>query len=324
MIRKIGILTSGGDSPGMNAAIRSVVRSALFENITCIGYYRGYQGLIENDFKQLGLRDVSQRLGLGGTFLKSARSKDFHDKKFRIQALENLKSESVDLLVVIGGNGSIKGASVFSNDFDFPVIGIPASIDNDIAGTDHSIGFDTSLNTIINSIDKIRDTARSHSRLFFIEVMGRDCGNLAIHSGLATGACYIITPELEFHLDDLINRLEEGKSLCKTSSIVVVAEGNKYGNAYKIAEDVGKVYGDYEIKVSILGHLQRGGSPSAVDRVVASRLGMGAIEAIKSQQVNVVVGIINNKISYSSINSGANEDGVTKKEILRINSVISR
>lgn len=324
MIRKIGILTSGGDSPGMNAAIRSLVRSALYENIECVGYFRGYQGLIENDFKLLGLRDVSQRLGLGGTFLKSARSIEFLEKKFRLKALENLKSESVDLLVVIGGNGSIMGGSVFSSDFDFPVIGIPASIDNDIHGTDHSIGFDTSLNTITDSIDKIRDTARSHSRLFFIEVMGRDCGNLAIHSGLATGACYVITPEIEFKLDNLIQRLDEGKKLYKTSSIVIVAEGNKYGNAYKIAEDVREVYKDYEIKVTILGHLQRGGSPTAIDRIVASRLGMGAIEAIKSQQFNVVVGIVKNKISYSSIHDVIHEDQFIAKKIMEINSVISR
>ncbi len=324
MIRKIGILTSGGDSPGMNAAIRSLVRSALYNNIECVGFYRGYQGLIENDCKSLGLRDVSQRLGLGGTFLKSARSTEFLEKEYRSKAYENLKSHSVDLLIVIGGNGSIKGASVFSEDFNFPVIGIPASIDNDVFGTDHSIGFDTSLNTITNSIDKIRDTARSHNRLFFIEVMGRDCGNLAIHSGLATGACYVITPEVEFSIENLISRLDEGKKLYKTSSIVVVAEGNKYGSASKIAEDVGKRYQDYEIKVTILGHLQRGGSPSAFDRIVASRLGMGAIEAIKSSKFNVIVGIIKNDIHYSPINSVVTGASTIQNEIIKINSVISR
>lgn len=324
MIKKIGIITSGGDSPGMNAAIRSLVRSALYNNIECIGFYRGYQGLIENDYKPLGLRDVSQRLGLGGTFLKSARSNEFLEKEYRSKAHENLKSHSVDLLVVIGGNGSIKGASVFSEDFNFPVIGIPASIDNDVFGTDHSIGFDTSLNTITNSIDKIRDTARSHNRLFFIEVMGRDCGNLAIHSGLATGACYVITPEIDFSIENLINRLDEGKKLYKTSSIVVVAEGNKYGSASKIAEDVGKIYQDYEIKVTILGHLQRGGSPSAFDRIVASRLGMGAIDAIKLGKFNLIVGIIKNELHYSPINSVVKESNSIQNEIININSVISR
>ena len=308
----------------MNAAIRSLVRSALYNNIECIGFYRGYQGLIENDYKYLGLRDVSQRLGLGGTFLKSARSNEFLEKEYRSKAHENLKSHSVDLLVVIGGNGSIKGASVFSEDFNFPVIGIPASIDNDVFGTDHSIGFDTSLNTITNSIDKIRDTARSHNRLFFIEVMGRDCGNLAIHSGLATGACYIITPEIDFSIENLINRLDEGKKLYKTSSIVVVAEGNKYGSASKIAEDVGEIYQDYEIKVTILGHLQRGGSPTAFDRIVASRLGMGAIEAIKLNKFNVIVGIIKNDIHYSPINSIDNEISSIQNDIININCVISR
>jgi len=324
LIKKIGIITSGGDSPGMNAAIRSLVRSALYNNIECIGFYRGYQGLIENDYKPLGLRDVSQRLGLGGTFLKSARSNEFLEKEYRSKAHENLKSHSVDLLVVIGGNGSIKGASVFSEDFNFPVIGIPASIDNDVFGTDHSIGFDTSLNTITNSIDKIRDTARSHNRLFFIEVMGRDCGNLAIHSGLATGACYVITPEIDFSIENLINRLDEGKKLYKTSSIVVVAEGNKYGSASKIAEDVGKIYQDYEIKVTILGHLQRGGSPSAFDRIVASRLGMGAIDAIKLGKFNLIVGIIKNELHYSPINSVVKESNSIQNEIININSVISR
>jgi len=324
LIKKIGIITSGGDSPGMNAAIRSLVRSALYSNIECVGFYRGYQGLIENDYKFLGLRDVSQRLGLGGTFLKSARSIDFLEKVYRAKAYENLKSHSVDLLVVIGGNGSIKGASVFSEDFDFPVIGIPASIDNDVFGTDHSIGFDTSLNTITHAIDKIRDTARSHNRLFFIEVMGRDCGNLAIHSGLATGACYVITPEVDFSIENLINRLDEGKKLYKTSSIVVVAEGNKYGSASKIAKDVGKRYQEYEIKVTILGHLQRGGSPSAFDRIVASRLGMGAVQAIKSKKFNVIVGIIKNDIHYSPIHSVVKETGSIQNEIIKINSVISR
>ena len=209
-MKRIAIITSGGDSPGMNAAVRSVVRTAIFHNIECFGFYRGYQGIIENEYKKLEIRSVSKILGMGGTLLKSARSLDFHKPEVREKAYTNLKSLSIDALVVIGGNGSLTGASVFADQFDFPVIGIPASIDNDVFGSDHSIGFHTSLETIVDSVDKIRDTARSHNRLFFVEVMGRDSGNLALHSSVASGACYVIIPEKEFTIEGLAKRLEEG------------------------------------------------------------------------------------------------------------------
>ena len=237
-MKKIAIITSGGDSPGMNAAIRSVVRTAIFHNIECFGFYRGYQGIIENEYKKLEIRSVSKILGMGGTLLKSARSLDFHKEDVRRDAFENLKSLSIDAWVVIGGNGSLTGASIFSDQFNFPVVGIPASIDNDVFGSDHSIGFHTSLDTIVDSVDKIRDTARSHNRLFFVEVMGRDSGNLALNSSVASGACYVIIPEKEFTIKGLAKRLEEGNKLKKTSSIVIVAEGNTYGPSYKIAQDL--------------------------------------------------------------------------------------
>tara|TARA_Y100000739_G_scaffold194219_1_gene175358 strand:+ start:30 stop:1004 length:975 start_codon:yes stop_codon:yes gene_type:complete len=324
MIKKIAIITSGGDSQGMNAAIRSVVRTADYNNIECLGFYRGYQGLIENDSVELGLRVVNKILGDGGTFLKSARSSDFFEKEKREIAFNNLKSHGVDALVVIGGNGSITGGHIFSEDFNFPVIGIPASIDNDIYGTDNSIGFDTALNNIVDSLDKIRDTARSHNRLFFIEVMGRDCGNLALHAGIASGACYTIIPEKPFELVDLIKRLEEGKKLRKTSSIVVVSEGNTYGPAYKIAEDLTSVYDDYETKVTILGHIQRGGSPTAFDRILASRLGMAAIEALKLNLFNKMAGIVKDEVVYTDLEKVVDKTNGIDEELHRLNSIISR
>ena len=324
MVRKIAIITSGGDSQGMNAAIRSVVRNAVYNNIECLGFYRGYQGLIENSFVELGLRDVSKILGNGGTFLKSARSSDFFEKSFREKAYENLKSLRVDALVVIGGNGSITGGHVFSSEFGFPVVGVTASIDNDIYGTEHSIGFDTALNNIVESIDKIRDTARSHNRLFFIEVMGRDCGNLALHAGIASGACFAIIPEQRFELVDLIKRLEEGSKLNKTSSIVVVSEGNTYGPAYKIAEDLTRVYDGYETKVTILGHIQRGGSPTAVDRILASRLGMAAIEALKLNMFGKMVGIVKDKVVYTELKDVVDKTNGIDDELRRLNEIISR
>ena len=324
MIKKIAIITSGGDSQGMNAAIRSVVRTADYNNIECLGFYRGYQGLIENDSVELGLRVVNKILGDGGTFLKSARSSDFFEKEKREIAFNNLTSNGVDALVVIGGNGSITGGHIFSEDFNFPVIGIPASIDNDIWGTDNSIGFDTALNNIVDSLDKIRDTARSHNRLFFIEVMGRECGNLALHAGIASGACYAIIPEKPFELVDLIKRLEEGKKLRKTSSIVVVSEGNTYGPAYKIADDLTSVYDDYETKVTILGHIQRGGSPTAFDRILASRLGMAAIEALKLNLFNKMAGIVKDEVVYTDLEKVVDKTNGIDEELHRLNSIISR
>lgn len=323
-IKKIAIITSGGDSPGMNAAIRSVVRSATFNDIECIGFFRGYQGIIENEYTTLNLRSVSMILGQGGTLLKSARSLDFHKPEIRKIAFKNLNELGINALIVIGGNGSITGASIFSKEFDFPTIGIPASIDNDIYGTENTIGFHTALETIVQSIDKIRDTARSHNRLFFVEVMGRHNGNLALYSGLASGACHIILPEIEFSIDDLVNRLKEGKKLKKSSSIVIVAEGNTYGPSYKIAQDLSKVYSEYESKVTILGHLQRGGSPTSTDRILASRMGYAAVNALLTNKLNTVVGIVKNRIIYNDMQLILNNENEFDHQLYKINEIISR
>tara|TARA_B100000768_G_scaffold68363_2_gene65762 strand:+ start:370 stop:1341 length:972 start_codon:yes stop_codon:yes gene_type:complete len=323
-MKRIAIITSGGDSPGMNAAIRSVVRTAIFHDIECFGFYRGYQGVIENEYIRLEIRSVSKILGMGGTLLKSARSLDFHTPEIREKAFTNLKALSIDALIVIGGNGSLTGASIFSDQFDFPVIGIPASIDNDVFGSDHSIGFHTSLDTIIDSVDKIRDTARSHNRLFFVEVMGRDSGNLALHSSVASGACYVIIPEKDFTIKGLANRLEEGNKLNKTSSIVIVAEGNKYGPSYKIAEDLSNIYSEYETKVTILGHLQRGGSPSCSDRILASKLGKASIDALLDGEKHKMVGVIKNEIVLSDLKTVIHNKNGIDESLFYLNEIISR
>ena len=323
-ISKIGILTSGGDAPGMNAAIRSLVRSAEFNNVEIIGVQRGFQGLIEGSFEHLEMRSVSNILDKGGTFLRSARSIDFLDKKNRNLAYKNLQNHGVNALVVIGGNGSLTGASVFSDEFNVPVIGIPASIDNDIFGTDFSIGYNTALETIVESVDKIRDTANSHNRLFFIEVMGRNSGNLALNASLASGACFVIIPEKDFQLIDLVKCLEENKKRNKESSIAIVAEGNNYGPSYKIAEDLSKVYSAYESKVTILGHIQRGGKPSSFDRILASQLGMAALEALKLKKYNTLVGLVNNTLINSPISEVINATNNLSNDLYRLNKIISR
>jgi len=324
IIKNIGIITSGGDSPGMNAALRSVVRSANFHSLNCIGFFRGYQGIIENDFKLLEMRSVSNILELGGTILRSMRSLDFHNAAIREKAYDNLKSHNIDALIVIGGNGSITGANVFSKQFDFPCIGIPASIDNDIYGTDYSIGFQTALQTIVESVDKIRDTARSHNRLFFVEVMGRDNGNLALYSAIASGACFVIIPEKDFEINNLAERLKFGKSVSKSSSVVIVAEGNNYGPAYKIADDLSEIFDEYESKVTILGHLQRGGSPVVMDRLIASRLGLSAVQALISKNYNQMVGIIKNELVLTPIQDVVSKEKKLNTDLYKLNKIISR
>ena len=323
-ISKIGVLTSGGDSPGMNAAIRSLVRSAEFNNFNVVGVQRGFQGLIEGCFEQLEIRSVSNILGYGGTFLRSARSPEFLDKKNRVIAHKQLQKHNINALIVIGGNGSLTGASVFSHEFNIPVIGIPASIDNDVFGTDYSIGYNTALETIVESVDKIRDTANSHNRLFFIEVMGRNSGNLALNASLASGACFVILPEKKFELIDLVKRLEDNKKRNKESSIVIVAEGNNYGPSYKIAEDLSKVYSAYESKVTILGHIQRGGKPTSYDRILASQLGMAAIESLKLKKYNTLVGLVNNSLINSPISEVINATNQLSSDLYRLNKIISR
>lgn len=323
-ISKIAVLTSGGDAPGMNAAIRSLVRSAEFNNIQCVGVQKGFQGLIDSSFELLNMRSVSNILGVGGTFLHSARSTDFMQKKHRSVSHKNLQKENVDALVVIGGNGSLTGASIFSEEFNLPVIGIPASIDNDVYGTDYSIGYSTALETVVESVDKIRDTANSHNRLFFVEVMGRNSGNLALNASLASGACFVVIPEKEFQLVDLIKRLEENKKRNKQSSIVIVAEGNNYGPSFKIAKDLNKVYSAYETKVTILGHIQRGGNPCSYDRILASQLGMAAIESLKLAKYNTLVGLVDNTIINTPISDVINATNKLSNNLYRLNKIISR
>lgn len=297
-IKKIGVLTSGGDSPGMNAAIRAVVRGALFNKLEVIGIKRGYQGMIEADFEPLDSSSVSHIIQQGGTFLKSARSKEFMTIEGRQKAYTNLKSQNIDAVVVIGGDGTFTGAYVFSQEHDIPFVGIPGTIDDDIYGTDSTIGYDTALNTVTESVDKIKDTANSHNRLFFIEVMGRDAGALALNSAVACGAEGVFIPERNNQLNGLINYLKN-RPESKNSGVILVAEGEKSreGDIWKISEKIKEKYPKIDIRVSILGHLQRGGSPSAKDRILASKLGLAAVETLLDDQKSVMVGIKNGEIS---------------------------
>ena len=274
-INKIAVMTSGGDSPGMNAAIRSVVRTCAYYSKECIGVYRGYQGMIEGDFTTLTARNINNIINKGGTILKSARSDEFRTPEGRKKAFKQLKDNNIDGLVVIGGDGSFTGGVVFNKEYNFPVIGIPGTIDNDIFGTSHTIGYDTALNTAVEAIDKIRDTASSHNRLFFVEVMGRDAGFIALNAGVGAGAEEILIPEENLGLERLLESLVKSRKSGKSSSIVVVAEGDKSGkNVFELAEYVEENMPEYDVRVSVLGHMQRGGSPSCFDRVLASRLGV--------------------------------------------------
>ncbi len=296
-VKSIGILTSGGDAPGMNAAIRAITRSALCEGFKVWGIYRGYDGLINDEIKPFTSESVSNIIQRGGTILKSARSKEFTTPEGRKKAYENMKSHEIDALIVIGGNGSLTGARIFAEEFDIPCIGLPGTIDNDLYGTDITIGYDTTLNTIVQCVDKIRDTANSHERIFLVEVMGRDAGFLAQNSALASGAEAAIIPEDNTDADQLEHFIGRGIRKSKNSSIVIVSESPKCGALY-YAERVKREYPQYDVRVSILGHLQRGGSPSARDRILSSRLGAGAINAILDGQRNVMIGIRNDEIVY--------------------------
>lgn len=323
-IKKIGVLTSGGDSPGMNAAIRAVVRTCAFHNIECAGIYRGYQGMIEGDFKEMGARSVNNIINKGGTILKSARSMEFMTPEGRKKAHENLKNNGIDALVVIGGNGSFTGALLFNSEFDFPVIGIPGTIDNDIYGTSHTLGYDTALNTVVEVIDKIRDTASSHNRLFFIEVMGRDAGHIALNAGIGAGAEEILIPEEDMGLDRLIDSLRKSKASGKSSSIVVIAEGDRIGkNAFELKEYVDENMPEYDVRVSILGHMQRGGSPSCFDRVLASRLGVKAVETLLEGQSNYMVGLIKDEVTLTPLEQAVKGKSQIDKELIRVSDIVS-
>ena len=320
---KIGVLTSGGDAPGMNAAIRAVVRTCVYRNIEVEGIFQGYQGMIEGDFKKLNERSVARILGRGGTILKSSRSKEFMTVEGRQKAYENMKKHGVNALITIGGNGTFTGAHVFFEEFGIPVMGVPGSIDNDLFGSDHCIGFDTATNTVVDAVDKIRDTATSHNRLFFVEVMGRNSGFIALKAGIATGAIAIVLPEDEMSIDDLVATLRESEESGKSSSIVLVAEGSKSGGAYEIAKKVTEKYSEYETRVSVLGHLQRGGAPSCYDRVMASRMGVAAVEGLLEGRKDVMIGIINDRETYTPLSEAINNRHLPNRDELRIARILS-
>ena len=324
VFNKIGLLTSGGDAPGMNAAIRSVVRTCVFHNIIPVGISKGYDGLIKGKMTEMDARSVKGIINKGGTILKTARSKDFRKKSGRKKAFESLNDNNLDGLIVIGGDGTFTGGLIFNEEFDFPVIGVPATIDNDIFGTSHTIGFDSATNTVVEAIDKIRDTASSHNRLFFIEVMGRDAGHIALNSGVAAGAEEILIPEENLGLDRLIQSLKRSEKTGKSSSIVVVAEGDKTGeNVFQLKEYVEKHLSDYEARVAVLGHMQRGGAPTCFDRVLASRLGVKAVESMMEGEDCSMVGLNNKDITLTPFKNAIK--GITKinTELLKVSDIMS-
>ena len=323
-IKRIGVLTSGGDSPGMNAAIRSVVRTSAFHGLECTAVYRGYQGLIDGDFKEFNARSVNNIIHKGGTILKSARCEDFRTSEGRKKAFENIQKADIDALVVIGGNGSLTGVKKLNEEFGFPVMGIPGTIDNDILGTDYTIGFDTAINTVVEAIDKIRDTASSHNRLFFVEVMGRDVGLVALNSGVGAGAEEILIPEQNLGLDRMLESLKHSKESGKSSSIVVVAEGDKTGkNVFELKEYVEKHLPIYDVRVSVLGHMQRGGSPTCFDRVLASRMGVKAVESLMEGKTNYMIGIENNKMVLTPIDYAISGLTPIDQELVRVSDIMS-
>ena len=323
-IKKIAVLTSGGDAPGMNAAIRAVARACAFHHIECVGIYRGYEGMIDGDFIDLTARSVKGIINKGGTFLKSARSDKFRTKAGRKKAYESLKASHIDALVSIGGDGTFTGAMIFNQEFNFPVIGIPGTIDNDIFGTSHTLGYDTTLNTVVDVIDKIRDTASSHNRLFFVEVMGRDVGHIALNVGVGAGAEEILIPEEDLGLDRLLESLVRSKESGKSSSIVVVAEGDRIGkNVFELKDYVEEHLPEYEVRVSVLGHMQRGGPPSCFDRVLASRMGVKAVESLLEGKSNYMVGLSSDTIQLTPLDKAIKGQSKINKELIRVSDIMT-
>jgi 6-phosphofructokinase 1 len=300
-VTNIAVLTSGGDAPGMNAAIRAVVRTGNYYKLNVFGVMYGYKGMINGDIIPMESKSVANIIQRGGTILKTARSKEFFGYEGRKKAYESLKKHKINGLVVIGGDGSFKGALTFSKEFDIPCIGLPGTIDKDIAGTDFTIGFDTAVNTAVQAIDKIRDTADAHDRLFIVEVMGRDAGYIALHSGIATGAEHILVPERRTNIQDIINELKANEKRKKLVNIIVVAEGDEFGGANEISRAVKEQLPNADTRVCILGHIQRGGSPTCMDRLIASRLGYAAVEALMEDKHNCMIGIVNNKLHYTPL-----------------------
>lgn len=322
-VTKIGVLTSGGDSPGMNAAVRAVVRTALYHGLEVYGIMRGYQGMIEDDIFQMDSRSVANIIQRGGTILKTARCKEFFEHAGRKKAYANLKKRGIDGLIIIGGDGSFRGACKFSQEFDIPCIGLAGTIDKDISGTDFTIGFDTAVNTAVEAIDKIRDTMDAHDRIFVIEVMGRDAGYIALHSGIATGAENILIPERKTNIDDMINSLKEKERRKKLVNLIVVAEGDDFGGAVEVQKTIVEKMPKAEVRVCILGHIQRGGAPSCLDRVIASRMGYHAVESLIEGRHNVFVGILNNKMNYIPLENAVKNKNKISEEWLKIVKILA-
>ena len=323
-MKTIGVLTSGGDSPGMNTALRSIVRTCAHYKIKCVGIVRGYSGLIEDNTKVLNTRSVRGIINKGGTFLYSARCDEFRQASGRKKAYKTLRNNNIDGLIVIGGDGSFTGALKLKDEFNFPVIGIPGTIDNDIFGTSHTLGYDTALNTVMDAIDKIRDSAISHDRLFFVEVMGKDAGYIALRSGIAIGAQEILIPEVNTKINDLIDSLKNSKKSGKTSSIIVVAEGYKPGkNVYQIADEIQEKLPNYQVRVSVLGHIQRGGRPSCFDRVLGTKMGVKAVELLKDAKTGIMVGTQHGKIVSVPLKKAISEKTKINKDLLRISKIMN-
>ncbi len=322
-IQHIGIFTSGGDAPGMNACIRAVVRSALNADLMISGIGSGYQGMLEGDFVSLGTSDVSNIIQRGGTILKASRCEEFKTSAGMQKAYDNLRQKGIDALIAIGGDGTFRGANEFISKFNFPVIGIPGTIDNDMYGTDFTIGYDTAINTVVEAVDKIRDTAEAHNRLFIIEVMGKDAGFIALRSGIAVGAEAVLIPETKTHVDELIAYLQRRGENKNSSSIIIVAEGDDAGGALEIAAKVKEHYVDYDTRVSILGHMQRGGAPTCMDRVLASRLGVGAVTALLEGKTNEMIGIIHRDISFTPFEKACKHHKNINKHLLNIVETLS-
>lgn len=322
-VNKIGVLTSGGDSPGMNAAIRAVVRTGLYHGLDVYGIMRGYSGMVEDDIIKMEGRSVANIIQRGGTILKTARCMEFMQPEGRQKAYKNLQKRGIDGLIIIGGDGSFRGAQTFSNEFDIPCIGLPGTIDKDIAGTDFTIGFDTAVNTAVEAIDKVRDTADAHDRLFIIEVMGRDAGYIALHSGIATGAENILIPERKTNIDELVDALAEKEKRKKLVNLIIVAEGDEFGGANEVSAYISDKLPTLETRVCILGHIQRGGSPSCIDRVLASRMGYHAVESLIEGRHNVFVGIVNNKMNYTPLNEAVKKKQRINDEWMKIVKILA-
>ncbi len=322
-VTKIGVMTSGGDAPGMNAAIRAVVRTGIYYGLEIYGIMRGYQGMIEDDITKLESRSVANIIQRGGTILKTARCKEFFEYEGRKKAYENLKKKGINGLVIIGGDGSFRGAVRFNEEFNIPCVGIAGTIDKDIHGTDFTIGFDTAVNTAVEAIDKIRDTMDAHDRIFVIEVMGRDAGYIALHSGIATGAENILIPERKTDFDELVKGLQETKRRKKLVNLIVVAEGENFGGADEVQKKILEEIPTAEIRVCILGHIQRGGSPSCLDRLLASRMGYHAIECLIERRHNVFVGILNNKMHYIPLEDAVKTKGKIADEWMKIVKILA-